>query len=130
MTTIIYKERRYDMLDPKKQKKIASMVKHHRWTKISKELKKADSAAKEEFAKELGIDRHINNINFLQMLLDDPDDNVKMEAVKALGNFDSDSAKTFLQNFLMNLPKEKVELEKATREAISRINGELAKKED
>lgn len=105
------------------------MVKHHRWTKISKELKKADSAAKEEFAKELGIDRHINNINFLQMLLDDPDDNVKMEAVKALGNFDSDSAKTFLQNFLMNLPKEKVELEKATRESISKINEALAKKE-
>jgi len=118
------------MLDPKKQKKIATMVKKHRWSKINKVLQKASPEEKVEFAKELGNDLHNNNINYLLMLLEDPDDNVKLQAINSLGNHASDTAKTFLQNFLENLPKEKVELEKATREAISRINGELAKKED
>lgn len=118
------------MLDPKKQKKIASMVKKHRWSKINKVLQKASPEEKEEFAKELGNDLHNNSINYLLMLLEDPDDNVKLQAVKALGNHASDTAKTFLQNFLENLPKEKVELENATREVISKINASLAKKEE
>jgi len=118
------------MLDPKKQKKIATIVKRHRWSKINKLLQKASSEEKEEFAKELGNDLHNNNINYLLKLMDDPDDNVKLQAVKSLGNHGSDTAKTFLQNFLENLPKEKTELEKATREAINKINEALAKKED
>lgn len=118
------------MLDIKKQKKIAKVVKHHRWLKISNELKKANTEEKVEFAKEFGNDPHINNINYLCMLLDDPDDNVKLQAVKSLGNFCSDSAKTFLQDFLQNLPKEKEELEKAARESISKINEALANKKE
>lgn len=118
------------MLDPKKQKKIATMVKKQRWTKISKVLQKASSEEKEEFAKELGNDLHNNNINYLLMLLDDPDDNVKLQAVKSLGNHASDTAKTYLQHLLENLPKEKVELETAIRDSISKINAALAKKEE
>jgi len=126
----INKERRYDMLDPKKQKKISTMVKKHRWSKINKVLQKASSEEKEEFAKELGNDLHNNNINYLLKLLEDPDDNVKLQAVKSLGNHASDTAKTFLQDFLEKLPKDKVELEKATREAIGKINQALAYKEE
>lgn len=118
------------MLDSKKQKKIAAMVKHHRWNKISKELQKANSEEKVEFAKELGIDLHLSNTNYLLTLLDDPDDQVKLQAIKSLGNHSSDTAKTYLQEFLVNLPKEKTELEKAARDAISQINAVLAKKDE
>lgn len=117
------------MLDIKRQKKITAMVKKHRWMKIGKELKKANSEEKEEFAKELGLDLHNNNVNYLLMLLNDPDEKVQLQAINSLGNFASDNAKTNLQNFLINLPKEKTELEKATRDAISHINEALSKKE-
>lgn len=117
------------MLDSKKQKKIATMVKRHRWLKINKELEKANIEEKVAFAKEFGKELHEKTFNYLLMLLNDSDETVQLQAVKSLGNFESDNAKTHLQDFLINLPKEKVELDKAARDAIRQINEALAKKE-
>lgn len=123
------KERRYDMLDSKKQKKITNMVKRHQWFKITKELNKASLEEKEAFAKEFGNVLHEQTFNYLLMLLNDSEEQVQIQAIKSLGNFESDNAKTHLQDFLINLPKEKTELDKAAREAIRQINEALAKKE-
>lgn len=123
------KERRYDMLDSKMEKKFTAMVKRNRWPKINKVLEKAGPEEKLFFAREFGNVLNDKTFNYLLMFLNDPDEKVQLQAIKSISNFESNNAKTHLQNFLINLPKEKAELDNATREAIRKINEALAAKE-
>jgi len=57
-----------------------------RWNKIGKMLEKGKSDTKIAIAAELGKINDEQPIEFLNALLLDPDDQVKLQAVKSLGN--------------------------------------------
>jgi HEAT repeat protein len=113
-------------MSSKNEKRIARLIKWKRWNKIAKELEKADSQTRVEFAAEFGKLAEENCYNYLINLLDDKDEDVQLQAIKSLGDSGRENAKTHLQKLAENLPKEKNVLHDAIRESISKINKAVA----
>ncbi|HHW30827.1 MAG TPA: hypothetical protein GXX20_04005 [Clostridiaceae bacterium] len=106
----------------KKQDKIARLIKWRRWNKINKELAKADSQTKVEFAAEFGNATDENTYNLLISLLSEKDEEVLLQTIKSLGIRGRENAKTHLQQLAASLPKEKNVLHDAIKESIAMIN--------
>ena len=110
--------------------KAAKLVKRQRWGKIGKMLEKGDPETRIALASELGNTTDDNAFNYLISLLKDTDEKVQLQAVKSLGVHGEDRAKTFLQNMMSSLPKEKKELADAIRESIAQINQAVQENKD
>jgi len=106
----------------KVQDRVTRLIKWRRWNRINKELAKADSLTKVEFAAAFGKATDENSYNLLISLLSEKDDNVLHEAIRSLGIRGRENAKTHLQQLAASLPKEKTELHSAVKEAIAMIN--------
>lgn len=102
--------------------RITRLIKWKRWNKIGKMLEKGKSDTKIAIAAELGKINDEQPIEFLNALLLDPDDQVKLQAVKSLGNLGVERTKVNLQQLITIVPEENTELHTAIREALASIN--------
>lgn len=99
------------------------MVQRHQWEKIGKKLPGADAEAKAALATACGESSDEGAATLLVGLLQDGDEKVLLETIKALGKVGPASAKTHLQWLSNNLSgdKDKKEIRDAIGEAEAKI---------
>ena len=106
-----------------KESSIEKLIKKGKWESLNKKYLSSDPQTRLALAKSCAKagDPGVNSI--LTTLIRDPDEKVKMEAVKSIAITGKDHEVAQLQWLLSNTPAENTELIEAVQFAISQVRG-------